>query len=188
MINSDIIIETERLVLRQFRKTDAEKMHRNWANDPDVVRFLCYDVCESVEATEKHIEQWMDYFHNLPPDFLWHIFAIELKTSGELIGTIDFCESDKEAHAAEIGYQIGKAWWGSGYATEALRAVIDYCFENTDFNRLWADHNAMNTASGKVLLKAGMQHEGTARQIYVRKGKLADKVSYAILKADWLKI
>jgi len=178
-------LETARLVLRQFELSDADAMYRNWASDPDVVRFMCYDVCESLEATKVHIDQWLEYFNMLAPGSSWCLFSIILKASGELIGTIDFHENDHEARAAEIGYQLGRAWWGNGYATEALCAVIEHCFENVGLNRLWADHNSLNVASGKVLLKAGMFHEGTARQCYVRKGQLVDKVSYAILKEDW---
>ena len=179
------ILETERLILRPFELSDTESVYRNLASDPDVVRFMCYEVCESLEAAHKHIEQWLEYFNKLTPGSSWCLFSIVLKSGGELIGTIDFHENDREAHAAEIGYQLGKAWWGNGYATEALRAIIDYCFESVDLNRLWADHDSRNIASGKVLRKAGMLYEGTARQCYVRKGHVADKVSYAILREDW---
>jgi len=181
-----IKIETERLILRCFEIPDTDAMHRNLTSDPDVARFMCYNVCESIEDTKNHINQWLEYFHKLPDNSSWYIFSIDLKTDGELIGTIDFHENNCEARVAEIGYQLGKAWWGHGYATEALRAVIDYCFKEVGLNRLWADHNALNIASGKVLIKAGMLYEGTARQCYMRKGHLVDKVSYAILKEDWV--
>ena len=183
---NNVRLETERLILRRFELSDAEAMYQNWASDPEVVRFMCYNVCESVDDTQKHIGQWMEYFNNLPSDSSWYLFSIILKQNGELIGTIDFHENDCEARAAEIGYQLGRAWWGNGYTTEALCALIDYCFDDIGLNRLWADHNSQNIASGRVLLKAGMLYEGTARQCYVRKGQLVDKVSYAILKEDWI--
>ena len=181
------MIETDRLILRPFDISDAQSMFQNWASDPDVVRFLNYDVCETLEATQKHISQWFEYFNDLSPGSSWCLYAVELKSDGELIGTIDFHEDNKEARTAEIGYQFGKAWWGKGYATEALRRVIRYCFEEVGLNRLWADHNSLNVASGKVLLKAGMLHEGTFRQCYMRKGQLVDKCSYAILAEDYFR-
>lgn len=188
MSGKDIaMLETERLLLRNFELSDVESMYRNWANDPDVVRFMCYEVCESLEATQKHVTEWLEFFNNLPADSSWGLFAIILKSSSELIGTIDYHESDKEIRAAEIGYQLGKTWWGNGYATEALRILIKHCFETVGLNRLWADHNLLNIASGKVLLKARMLHEGTARQCYMRKGHIVDKVSYAILAEDYFK-
>ena len=78
--------------------------------------------------------------------------------------------------------------WKKHYATEATRALINHLFQTTSLNRLWADHDSRNVASGKVLLKSGMLYEGTARQCYMRKGYLVDKVSYAILREDWVSL
>ena len=177
--------ETERLVLRCFELSDAEELYRNLVSDPEVSRFMCYDTCEDLGETLKHIDRWLDFFSKLEQGSSWCIFSIILKSTGELIGTIDYHVTDREAQAAEIGYKLGTAWWRKGYATEALHALIDYLFKEVGLNRLWADHDSRNIASGRVLLKAGMLCEGTARQCYVRKGHLVDKVSYAILKSDW---
>jgi ribosomal-protein-alanine N-acetyltransferase len=158
-------------------------MFRNWASDPEVVRFMPYDVCNSLEETQKRIIEWMRYFEETAPNYA--VFAIILKDSGEVIGTIDFAETDREAHAAEVGYQLGKEWWGHGYAAEALRAVIQHCFETVKLNRLWASYDPRNPNSGRVLEKAGMVYEGTLRQCKIRRGELADSVRYAILAEDW---
>ena len=183
MNNTVIMLETERLILRPFDKSDAEAMFRNWASDPDVVRFMPYDVCNTLEDTLKRIDEWMPYFEKTAPNSA--VFAIELKTGGEIIGTIDFAETDREAKAAEVGYQLGKSWWGCGYAAEALQAVIKYYFETVGLNRVWASYDPRNPNSGKVLCKAGMIYEGTLRQCKVRRGELADSVRYAILADDY---
>ena len=176
-------LETERLILRGFGMSDAEAMFRNWASDPEVVRFMPYDVCNTIEETRKRITEWMRYFEETAPNSA--VFAIELKDSGEVIGTIDFAETDREARAAEVGYQLGKLWWGYGYAAEALRAVIKHCFETAGLNRLWASYDPRNPNSGRVLQKAGMLCEGTLRQCKIRRGELADSVRYAILADDY---
>ncbi len=121
-------IETERLILRHFAISDASAMFQNWANDAEVVRFMPYTVCNTLEETQKRIEEWLAYFQEAAANS-WELFAIELKSIGEVIGTIDFAETDREARAAEVGYQLGKQWWGKGYAAEALRALLKYCFE-----------------------------------------------------------
>ena len=177
------IIETKRLILRPFDLSDAESMFRNWAKDPDVLRFMPYELCATVEDTQKHISQWLRYFEETAANSA--LFAIVLKDSSEVIGTIDFAETDKEARSAEVGYQLGKAWWGQGYATEALRALIKYCFERVKLNRLWASYDSRNPASGKVLQKAAMKYEGTLRQCKVRRGELSDSVRYAILAEEY---
>jgi len=179
-------IETERLRLRPFERSDAEALFQNCLSDPEVVRYMPCHPCESLEATQVHIDQWLAWFQeNLEAGAMWCVFAVVLKASGAFIGTADFYETNRAAHVAEVGYQFGKLWWGKGYATEALRALIDHCFTATDLNRLWADHDVRNTASGKVLRKAGMLHEGTFRQCKLRKDELVDKAHYAILKEDW---
>jgi len=185
MSNSDNTLETERLVLRPFSISDAESMFRNWANDPKVVHFMPYDVCNTIEETKSRINEWMVYFKETAPNSA--VFAIELKDSNEVIGTIDFAETDREARSAEVGYQLGKLWWGNGYATEALRAVIKYVFEKVGLNRLWASYDPRNSNSGKVLQKAEMLYEGTLRQCKVRRGELSDSVRYAILADDYFK-
>ena len=98
--------------MRTFSISDAEAMFRNWASDPEVVRFMPYDVCNTIEETRNRINEWMGYFENTTPNSA--VFAIELKDSNEVIGTIDFAETDKEARSAEVGYQLGKLWWGNG--------------------------------------------------------------------------
>ncbi|MDR3120040.1 MAG: GNAT family N-acetyltransferase [Clostridiales bacterium] len=121
-------LETERLILRRFTPDDAEGLHRNVYSDPDVMMFAFHEVSETPEQTREYIRGWLDYFGKVEPG-KWACFAVTLKDSGEIIGTIDFAETDADAKSAEVGYQFGKAWWNQGYASEALTAIIKYCFE-----------------------------------------------------------
>ena len=85
---------------------------------------------------------------------------------------------------AEMGSWIGKPYWNQGYATEAAKAIIKQGFEVMKLNRIHAHHFARNAASGKVLLKIGMKHEGTLRQHVVKWDKFEDIELYGILKVD----
>jgi RimJ/RimL family protein N-acetyltransferase len=152
-------IETDRLILRHFEKSDVDSMFRNWASNPDVVRFLVYDVCETIKDTKNLIDEWFHYFESA---HYAEVFAITLKSDGEVIGTIDFVQKDGKTRSAEVGYQIGKLWWGCGYVAEALRAVIKHCFETVGLTQLWADCDVENVNSKKVMKKAGMIHEGVS--------------------------
>jgi RimJ/RimL family protein N-acetyltransferase len=174
-----IKLETERLLLRRFERSDAESMFRNWASDPDVVRFLPYDACLTLEDTKRRIDRWIGYFAEAAPG-AWEPFAIVLKSSGDVIGTIDYAEYDRKARSAEVGYQIGKAWWGSGYATEALGAVLKHCFETVGMRRVWADHDTRNPASGRVMQKAGMIFEKTIFKSKEDGGEPVGRSQYAI--------
>ncbi len=176
-----VTLETERLLLRQFMPGDAEAMYRNWASDPEVTRFMHYETCETLEQTRARIDGLLILIMQSFP-----IFAIIIKDTREIIGTIDYAITDSEAKSAEVGYKLGKQWWHNGYAAEALKAVIRYCFEERGLNRIWAMYNPLNANSGAVMRKAGMIYEGTFRKDRVRKGVLRDSIRYAILAEDYL--
>ena len=106
------------------------------------------------------------------------------RESGQLVGAIGL-GIDRRFKLAELGYWIGKPFWNRGYATEAAVAIIRYGFTSLELNRIASRHFTRNPASGRVMQKAGMQHEGTARQSMIKWGKYEDLQLYAILREDW---
>lgn len=111
------------------------------------------------------------------------VFAIVPRDGGEVVGVIGLVP--KKHDCAEVGYWIGVPYWGHGYASEALVAIIDYAFRERALNRVEAMHFTRNPASGRVMQKAGMRHEGTHREA-VRKGDdYLDTEMYAILRREW---
>lgn len=176
-------IETERLILRKIRLSDAEAMYENWANDPEVTRYLTWDVHENVEETRRMIELWME-IEDEPLCFRW---AIELKEIGQVIGLIDCAKVSAVNESCEIGYSLSRRYWNRGVMTETVKAVIDYLFQQVEMNRITAKHLIKNTASGRVMEKAGMTYEGTLRQYAKRKsGKGFEDVKlYSILREEY---
>jgi len=85
----------------------------------------------------------------------------------------------------ELGYWIGKPFWGKGYCTEAARALIVVCFETLELNRVHAHHVDGNPASGRVMEKAGMVYEGCLRGHVQREGKFQDVLMYGLLRQDY---
>ena len=110
-----------------------------------------------------------------------HVFAID---DGELAGLIGLHVKPRD-HAAEIGYWVGVPYWGRGYATEAARAVLRFGFEDLGLNKIYAGYFARNEASGNVMRKLGMRHEGTLRQHHCKWGEYVDVVMYGILAGEW---
>lgn len=90
-----------------------------------------------------------------------------------------------EFESAELGYWIGKPYWGRGYATEAARRVVQYGFEDRKLNRIEAHAVVQNGASFRIFDKLGMQEEGYHRQMIKRWGVFADAKSYSILRSEW---
>ena len=179
------VLETEHLVLRHFVRADADAMLMNWASDPDVIRFLPTDVCYTLEETHGRLDRWFDYFKEVEPG-TWEMFAIVLGSTGELIGEIDYAETDTENRSAEVGYQLGKAWWGLGYAAEALQVMMKHCFETVGLKRIWGDYDARNINSGKVMVKAGMHYERTTHSKN-QNGETVSKIQYSIMADDYYK-
>jgi len=178
------VLETERLILRPFRRSDAKAMFKNWANDPQVMRYLSANVSNSIEEVHTRLDSWFSYFNDIDTGS-WGMYAIVLKSTGVVIGEIDFAELDTDNRSAEVGYQIGKAWWGQGYVAEALKRLIRYCFVEVGLKKIWGDFDARNINSGKVMVKAGMKHEKTTERISESTGETVTRVRYAITAENY---
>ena len=111
-------------------------------------------------------------------------WAVTLRDSGKVIGTIGFMWYSEANSAADLGYSLSKSFWNLGYATEALRAVIRSVFAVLHVNRLEAQHDLRNPASGRVMEKSGMRKEGILRQRIRNKGEYVDLALFAILRSD----
>ena len=110
--------------------------------------------------------------------------GIRLRSDGRLCGGIGLHPEAQHSHA-ELGYWIGVPYWGNGYATEAAKVVVRYGFEQIKLNRIFAHHFKHNPASGKVLAKIGMKHEGCMRQHVFKWGEFVDLELYSILLEEW---
>lgn len=139
-------IETERLLLRPVTLTDAEEMFV-YASDIENLRFT-FPVNETIEVTKKNIAE---IYLNSPLGR----YGIVLKDESRLIGTIDFHHWNISVKRAEIGYCLNKSYWNNGYATEALKALVDLAFNQLGLNCLVAKHDKENIASGSVMKKSG---------------------------------
>ena len=169
-------IETERLILRQARIEDAEPMFRNWANDPEVTKFLTWPTNGKVEFTEKLLASWVDSYEK--DDY--YQWMIVLKETMEPIGSI-MASTVGRAQSAHIGYCIGKPWWHKGYMSETLKAVMDYLFDEVGYHRIESLHDPNNPHSGSVMKKCGMKYEGTLRMADRNNQGIFDACYYGLL-------
>ena len=176
-----VTIETDRLILRPFAMEDAEAMYRNWASDDEVSKHLTWPTHTSVEISKMVLTDWISHYPE--PDF--YNGAIVLKENGpEPIGNISVVGIDNKVDAATMGYCMSRAHWRKGIMAEALTAVIAFLFDEVGFNRVEADHDPNNPASGRVMEKSGMRHEGILRQAGRSNQGIIDVSRWAILKSD----
>ena len=175
-------IETQRLILRGFKPEDAPAMYRNWASDPQVTKYLRWPAHSSEAVSAYVVQDWINNYRK--PDF--YQWAIILKENGsEPIGSIGGFDGNDQIVKIEIGYCMGRNWWGRGIMTEALRAVMAYLFREVEANRLEAKHDSNNPHSGAVMKKCGMRYEGTSRASQRNNQGICDAVHYALLRSDW---
>lgn len=171
-------IRTERLVLRRFCTDDAQAMFDNWASDDEVSKYLTWPT-----HTDLTISQWVvnDWVLSYDKEDSYH-WAIEFE--GQAIGSISVVGKDDDVKKAHIGYCIGRNWWRKGIMSEALKAVMDYLFDEVGMNRIEACYDPNNPNSGRVMAKCGMKYEGTHRQSGRNNQGICDETFYSLLKSE----
>ena len=177
-----LIIKTERLILRKFRKEDVSQVYNNYGRDMEAQKYIKWVPCATLESTNEFIKMHLENYDSKSDFYAWGI-----EQDGKIIGSIGAFDIDEDIESCEIGYSLGYKYWGKGYITEAVKAVIKYLLTAVGFNRIYASCHMDNVGSQKVMAKAGMQYEGKLRE--AAKGqdnKLADLLLYAILKSDFI--
>lgn len=130
--------------------------------------------------TEKDAE---DYIRSVLSADKTKAFSFAITLEDKVIGSIGiFRGNNIHCRTAEMGYYIGEAYWGKGYATSAVRQACRYVFEHTDIIRIFAEPFAHNLGSCRVLEKAGFQYEGTLRCNAEKNGEILDMKMYALIK------
>jgi RimJ/RimL family protein N-acetyltransferase len=173
-------LETERLRLRPFADADADDLFalqsnahvlRYWDSPPwvdsaPVARFLarCQQMAEEGSGARVAIERTCDQ---------------------AFIGWCTFNSWNPEFRSASLGYCLGEAAWGQGYATEATRTLLRWAFDTLDLNRVQAEADTRNLASARVLEKLGFVLEGTLREDCIVNGDVSDSRVYGLLRRDW---
>ncbi len=173
-------LKTERLLLRPFTLADAPEVRR-LAGDRDIA---------STTANIPHpyedgvAEAWISTHQENFDQGQALSLAIVRRHDSALIGGIGL-GIRREYDRAEMGYWIGKPYWGNGYATEAARALLAYGFSVLGLNRIFAEHFSRNPASGRVMEKLGMKHEGHLRQHMKKWGVFEDIEVHGILRSEF---
>ena len=147
-------LETERLVIREWRDEDREP-YSTFVGDPDVRRY--YPDVLNREESDRLVARYDEYYRRDGFGFL----AVERKSDGTLIGDVGLCPVAMPVRGnppVEIGWLLGKAHWGQGYAPEAARAWLNYAFTVLDFPEVVAWTSVTNLASQRVMQKLGMSH------------------------------
>jgi ribosomal-protein-alanine N-acetyltransferase len=168
-----IELHTKRLILRPFQAGDVADALA-YRDDQEFARFLSH-------VPQPFMRQDAEAFVRLNMSGQWDkspTFAVVL--DGKVIGTVNL-EVNPQTRTAMLGYAIGRAWWGQGFATEAARAAMAWGFETFGLARIWASTDVRHIKSQRVLEKLGMKRESLQARHHVgRNGELIDEVVYGL--------
>lgn len=174
-----MILAGEKVRLRPFEDRDLDHV-MEWVNDPEVTRTLLVGRYPMTRPMEK---EWLD--RQLKGSETEVGFAVET-LSGSYLGGIGFFRIMAVERHAELGLVIGrKTEWGKGYAREAMSLIVDYGFEQLNFNLIYLTVMPHNTRAHGIYTDLGFQEEGRLRQRIYKDGAYCDLISLSLLREEW---
>ena len=173
-------LESDRVLLRPYVERDANRLQR-LAGD----RAIADTTLNIPHPYEDGMaEQWIGGHPELFAAGTHVIFAVTEKATGDLLGTVSLT-IERRFNKGNLGYWIGKPYWGQGFATEAAGLIVAYGFRELGLHRIASTHIVRNPASGRVMQKLGMQYEGTLRSDTMKWDRYEDLCVYGLLADEW---
>ena len=170
---------TERLILRRINKSDLSDVFE-YASDPRTSEYLLWSPHPNVAYTKAYLQR----VDKLYKSGRFYDFAITLKDTGKMIGTVGFTSADAFNSSLEIGYVLNFKYHGRGIATEAVRRIIEFGFCELNFNRIEAKFMVENSKSRDLLRRLGFKAEGILREAVKKEGQFRSCEIYSLLKSD----
>jgi len=174
-------LTSPRLRLRRIEDSDRTALFDVFS-DPQVMRYWSSPPHNDLAQVDRLIGRIHEGFARR--DLLqWGVERIE---DGQILGTCTLMGIDPGNRRAEIGYILGRAYWGCGYMNEALVAVVDFAFGPLRLHRLEADADSRNAASCRALERLGFQREGLLRERWIVNDEISDTAFYGLLEREWV--
>jgi ribosomal-protein-alanine N-acetyltransferase len=177
----DVVLRSERLILRPLKAADAGAIFATYS-DREVVRYWSgepwTDIARAVEYIDSGVRDIADGSAMR--------LGVELADSGAWIGQVSLHLFDAQNRRCELGYALMRAHWGHGYIGEALSTLLGFGFDTLDLNRVEADIDPRNAASRRAVERMGFKEEGLLRERWLVGGEVCDTVFYGLLRSDWL--
>ena len=176
------LLETKRLLIRPFKDSDLEPLFA-YRNDPEAAKYQGWDI---PYPREKAIN-WVTNPDVIVPTEPGGRFkaALELESTGEMIGDVDFMLTEHDVLQAHVGYSLARAYWHQGYATEAVQRLLAYLFDELNLHRITAETDVLNEPSWRLLERLGFRREAHLVENVWFKGAYESEYHYAMLKREW---
>ena len=173
-------LRTARLLLRPFAESDAEAIYALQSN-PRVLRY--WDAPPWTERSRA--DAFIAACRRMEEEESGARFAIETHDDHAFVGWCSMFRWNPVYRSLGIGYCLDERAWGKGFATEAVRAMLQWAYATLDLNRVEAELDTRNLASARVLEKLGFEREGLRREDCIVAGEVSDSWIYGLLKRDW---
>jgi ribosomal-protein-alanine N-acetyltransferase len=174
-------LETERLVLRDFRRGDGKALHAV-EGDAEVARYQSFEP-RTLAGSRAFVRHAADMAKWAPRSV--YELAVVRRADNMLIGRCGLEVSRRQGRQGLLWYTLRRDCWGQGYATEAVRALVDYGFAALDLHRVHADCDPANERSWRLLERLGMRREAHHVEWMWLKGAWLDSYVYAVLEREW---
>lgn len=178
---SDVVLYTERLVLRPYCPEDAENVFRVVSRKEIAATTLLIPH----PYPRANVDWWINFVNNGRQRGTACELGIFTRDSGTYIGNSGFYTILEEHRNAEVGYFIDPDMWNKGYGTEACRRVVQLGFETLGLERIYGKCMAKNTGSRRIMEKSGLLPEGIARHAVYKWGQFEDVCHFGLIRADW---
>jgi RimJ/RimL family protein N-acetyltransferase len=176
-------LDGARVIVRRFRLADAAAFAA-YRSVPDVARYQSWDAPYPLAEARRFVRDEQGRHPDTAGE--WFQFAVELRSTGQLIGDCAAQPDADDPRQCELGFTIAPEHQGQGYATEAAGLLLDYLFGARGKHRVHATCDARNAASARVLERLGMRREGHLRASTWAKGEWTDDLLYGLLQEEWL--
>jgi [ribosomal protein S5]-alanine N-acetyltransferase len=176
-------LSAERVRLRWLTAADISALFTIFG-DAEVTRYWGFATLPDLAAAEALLADIHRHFHERTL-FQW---GVETIGAGEVVGTCTLAGLDAANRRADLGYALGRAFWGRGYMAEILPPLLRFAFADLALHRVTADADPRNERSIRILERLGFQREGYLREQYLVQGEAQDAVVYGLLRseAEWL--
>jgi len=183
MVNNTgtIALETDRLLLRQFQYTDSDDMLKYWISDEKIQSMYSEPTYKTQEELRPLLDKYLSGYQKED----YYRWAIVEKDSDLCIGQIALFFVSTANECCEMEYCLGSDFHRKGYMTEAVKRILQFCFEDANFHRVQVSHNDRNPASKGVIGKCGFVYEGTFRDYFCMNNEYVSRLYYSMLKGEW---
>ena len=174
-------LKGKRVFLRKITPKDAQSIYDN-VKDKEIARYtenIPYpypktDTIKFIKRSDDKIKKGKGY-----------TFGITLKEDDQVLGIVSLNSIDHKNKSAELGYWLGKKYWGKGIISEAVRLILGFAFKNLKLHRVHAGVFEKNIASKRVLEKSGFKFEGLLREAVFKHGRWYNKLAFGILRKEY---